>query len=209
MLGSLSGDGAWTIDEFAHSCKVTRPLRWTFATCLTKCPLSFVSHYQHSSIAKDLYRNTPITPPRSPFLSPTSPFVRRTRRGGPALGLASPSSRSSVREPRTSASVTRRVKQVVNAVHCPQFPALEWTHNRHSAGEVVLLPRSSPVFGKHVAAADLVGVSIRVAPRCKQDGRKIGASSCHEVDMPANGPYQYYSLCGVSCLALAPLPLWS
>jgi len=73
-------------------------------------------------------------------------------------------------------------------------------HSRHSAGEIVLLPRSSSIFGKHVVTTDLLGVSIKVAPRCKRDGRKIGASSCHGLDMLANGPYQ--SLCGVSCLDL-------
>jgi len=65
-------------------------------------------------------------------------------------------------------------------------------HN--SAGEIVLLPNSSLMFGKYVITADLLGVSIRVAPRCKRDGRKIDASSCHELDMLANEPHQYYSL---------------
>jgi len=43
---------------------------------------------------------------------------------------------------------------------------------------------------------------LRVIRYANGDGRKIGASSCHEPDMLANGPYQYYSLCGVSCLDL-------
>jgi len=62
-------------------------------------------------------------------------------------------------------------------------------HNRHSAGEIALLPCSSSVFGKPVVTADLLEVSIRVAPRCKQDVHKIGALSCHKLDMLSNGPY--------------------
>jgi len=87
-----------------------------------KCPLSFVPHCQHLSLAKDLHHNTPITPLQSSFLSPTFPsFVRRTCRGAPALGLASPSSRSPTQGSRVSPSATRRMKEVVSAVRCDDF----------------------------------------------------------------------------------------
>jgi len=37
---------------------------------------------------------------------------------------------------------------------------------------------------------------------CRRDGRKRGAPPGQGFDMPANGLYQYYSLCGVPCLDL-------
>ena len=108
---------------FTTTLQGRTPASTAFATCLIKCPLSFVPgrHYSASCKGSPLqYSDHNLRGCHSPHLHGHRSSVEHEP------GLVSPSSRSSAQASRTYAFATWRMKEVVGAVHGSQFPTLQW-----------------------------------------------------------------------------------
>ena len=172
-------------------CKVARPLRRAFATCLPKCPLSFVPGRQYSVSCKGSplqYSDYNLRGCHSPHLHVRRSSVEHQ------LGLVSPSSRSSAQASRTYAFATWRMKDAVRAVRSRRFPALQWMP------PIVLRARSwyTPIRPQLVAKTKSMSPPTYVEPYLGdasgrgRDGRESSALSHREINTITNRSHQYY-----------------